>query len=70
MTTAPKSGDIRVNEFDYDGDIVVEQLSHWNGQEMHWAVPAWEERGHPDLAGPFEDVASARRAVRLAWGAG
>lgn len=65
---APRQGALRVNAYDYDG-IVVEQLGYWNGQELHWAVPAWDERGQPELGGPFEDAASAQRAIRLAWGA-
>lgn len=62
----PKIGDVRVNAEDYEGDIVVEQWNYWN-HGLDWAVPAWDESGQPDLSGPFEDVASAERAVRLCW---
>jgi len=60
---APRDGDLRVNAFDYD-EIVVEMLGYWNGPVLGWAVPAWEEWGHPELAGPFEDADRAARAIR------
>ncbi len=55
---APSYGDIRANDTDY-GDVVVEM---YYGD--HWAVPAWEEWGSADLAGPFATKANADRAVR------
>jgi len=57
-----RPGDIRVNSTDYDGDVVIEQYAHWNCG-LTWAVPAWEERGDGDLAGPFVNRAEAEDAL-------
>lgn len=65
-----RPGDVRVNATDYGaGRIVVEQFCGVIG----WAVPAWDERGEPDLAGDlpcdefgavgFSSVEAAQKAV-------
>lgn len=63
---APRLGDCRVNSSDYRGDIVIEQFGYWNRPEPCWAVPAWDERGDADLAGPFTTVAEAQAALATA----
>ena len=51
---------IRVNSTDYASGIVIELLS-WD--DVTWNVPAWEERGCSELAGPFESVAQAQAVL-------
>lgn len=58
-----KLGDVRVNSMDYDGDVVIEQYGYHGQAAPCWAVPAWEERGDADLAGPFATRAEANAAV-------
>ena len=64
MTDTPKLGAIRANATDYAGRIVVEQYAYWNSAWAHWAVPTWDERGAPDLCGPFATLAEAEAAVK------
>lgn len=64
----PAYGAIRVNDTDYDGRVVVEQYDRWSGREG-WGVPAWDERGEPDLEGPFASAAGAQAVVDAAAGA-
>jgi hypothetical protein len=60
----PKLGDTRVNSTDYDGDVVIEQYTYWGFNDSPgWCVPAWEERGVWDLAGPFASHAEAQEAL-------
>lgn len=59
----PRDGAIRANDTEYDGDIVVEMFGFWQSGEG-WAVPAWEEMGRADLAGPFASIDAAKRAIR------
>lgn len=59
--TKPRDGAIRVNDAEYDG-IVIEMFGFWQSGEG-WAVPAWEEMGRADLAGPFSNHAAAQRAI-------
>lgn len=65
QTTQPRQGDIRANATDYDGEIVVEMFGYYGMSGRGWHVPAWDERGEPDLAGPFASVADAERAVSV-----
>lgn len=51
-------GDIRANDTDYDGIVVVEMF-----YGDRWAVPAWEEKGEPDFAGPFDSICAAQKIV-------
>jgi hypothetical protein len=53
----------QVNDTDYDGEIVVEFFGYANSDEPFWHVPAWEERGFPELSGPFVDRAEAQAAL-------
>lgn len=64
----PKQGAIRANDTDYGGSVVVELLDYWPiyGGDLGWAVPAWDERGEPDLDGPFSTVAEAQAAIEAA----
>lgn len=64
MHAKPRDGALRANATDYDGEIVIERFGYWQGAEPHWAVPAWEEEGRAELAGPFSSLASAERAIR------
>lgn len=52
----------QVNATDYDGDVVVEVVNI-NGRAVDPHVPAWEEQGHGDLAGPFANEAEAFAAL-------
>ena len=59
-------GDVQVNATDYEGRIVIEELGYWCLElQPHWAVPAWEERGFPELEGPFSCVKDAEDAVAV-----
>ena len=69
MSTAliPASlGALQVNAADYGAAIVIERFSYWGTPDPQWAVPAWEEWGRPDLAGPFATVAQAQSALLAA----
>ena len=57
---------VRVNAHDYDGAIVVEARSWWNGGELDWAVPAWEEMGFGELEGHFQSREDAETALSTA----
>ncbi len=57
-----RPGALRVNATDYD-EIVIEQFNYWNRDEPSWAVPAWEEWGEGDLAGPFTSADEAKRVL-------
>lgn len=63
LTRAPRLGDKQVNATDYDGQIVIEQYDFHGIAHPSWAVPAWEERGLSNLAGPFETVEQAKAAL-------
>lgn len=72
----PKVGDLHVNTTDYDGDIVIERFGilGYDGcgrARVDWAVPAWDEMGSPDLAGPFDSSATAQVALakHMRWAA-
>lgn len=63
--STPRLGDVQVNATDYAGEIVVERFGYFNfNDEPGWSVPAWEEQGCPDLAGPFANVEQAQAALR------
>jgi hypothetical protein len=47
----------------YEEGFMVEQFDYWNTREPAWAVPAWDERGHPELCGPFATAAEAAAAI-------
>lgn len=64
----PKICDVRANDTDYDGRIVVEQYLYWQGSDPYWAVPAWDECGCPDLCGPFENIGAANLAIAHEFG--
>lgn len=64
----PRSGDTRIAPYaDYEPGSrgwVVEQADYWSGRDYPtWALPDWEERGEPQLAGVFATSAAARRAM-------
>lgn len=59
----PKIYDIRANDTDYDGRIVIEMFSYWGRGEPSWAVPAWDERGEPQYEGPFSSMVEAEAVV-------
>lgn len=64
MTPRPRLQSLQVNSTDYDGDIVIEQFSYWSMQDgPSWAVPAWDESGASNLAGPFASHAEAQAAL-------
>lgn len=58
----PKLGTLQVNTTDYDS-IVIERFDYSNLPEPHWSVPAWEECGLGNLAGPFASRAEAQQAL-------
>lgn len=58
-----RAGDVRVNATDYDEGIVVERLGYFNQPDLWWAVPAWEEQGLPELAGPFSSTEEAEQVL-------
>ncbi len=67
----PQVGDIRVGRWDeYEpgqAGFVIEQLTYgasYLNDEPFWAIPAWDERGQPGLAGVFATYAEAERAMR------
>lgn len=64
----PKLNDIQVNSTEYESGIVIEQYRYWQGAEPQWAVPAWDECGCPDLAGPFASVFEAEQAIKRELG--
>jgi hypothetical protein len=67
QTIKPRLGSLQVNATDY-GDIVIECFGYAGGFDGPiWMVPAWEEQGRGDLAGPFSTVAAAKRALREAF---
>lgn len=43
--------------------FVVEQWGYWNRPDPSWAIPAWDERGHPALGGTFATREAAEAAV-------
>lgn len=53
----PSIGRIQLNARDYGSEIVFEQYAYHGGSSSpSWAVPAWDERGYPLLAGPFSSI--------------
>ena len=54
---------VRVNTADYD-EIVVERLLMHRGELRDRHVPAWDEIGFDELAGPFASAAEADRVCR------
>ena len=62
----PRLGEVRINDTEYDGDIVIERFDYWQYDEPHWDVPDWEETSLSDLAGPFLDYADAQSALNRA----
>lgn len=61
----PSLGTIRANGTDYDGGVKLERLG-----ADGWAVPAWEEQGLGDLAGPFPSWEAAAFALASAQAMG
>lgn len=62
----PQIGDIQVcdaREYGHASGYVVEEYDYWNQAEPFWAIPAWEERGHSDLAAVFETYEAAAHAI-------
>ena len=47
---------------EYDGRFAIVCNDH---PRYGWSVPAWEERGHGDLAGPFVTLAEARGVLAM-----
>ncbi len=63
-----RGGEVRIAPHaDYEPGAkgwVIEQADYWNGSDHPtWALPAWDERGEPHLAGVFDTSAAARRAL-------
>lgn len=51
MSKAPEIGSVQIGEaaeYGYKHGYVIEQYGIYG-----WAVPDWEERGFPELVGPF-----------------
>lgn len=60
-----KIGAIAVNTADYEDRIVIECFDyHGSDHWASWAVPAWDEQGAPELAGPFSTAEEADEALR------
>lgn len=67
----PREGDMRpVNLVKYRAD----GSQGWGvsrfestGYGSDWVIPAWEEEGKPDLAGPFADEYKAQAAIDAVW---
>ncbi len=49
-------GDMRANDTDYGGRILIEHFNYGDRDEPFWHVPAWEERGCADLAGNLPEM--------------
>lgn len=46
------------------GFVVEERYDFTGDDELDWAIPAWDERGFPDLAETFPTVDAAEEAFR------
>lgn len=64
-----REGDLQVSPYsEYqpgDPGFVVEMAGYWNGGDISWAIPAWDEAGSNDLGGVFATRTLAERAMRL-----
>jgi len=48
---------------DYEGGYMIERFDYCGLDNPAWHVPAWEEVGLCNLAGPFATVADAQKAL-------
>jgi hypothetical protein len=69
MSDLPLFNITRASDYE-DGaaGFVIEQLGFWTTDRKHYAIPAWEERGLPQLAERFPTMRAAQAALDEATG--